>query len=261
MRMRIALALAALSLGTLATTGVGAPLRMKCKPPHAFQGPADLCDVGDPGETIGQLDGGDLAAGTAYQASMFPVKIACRSPDAFWGGSQAERGRYRFIDLHHVRDRRATSVPGWGVGDMFLESSIGETPSVAAVAKTLQATRRISAGPLRAIRLGGHPGLGFDATITGHKPGETGVPFIPFSGNPSPGFDDHLFVPLGTIVRVAVIGVRGKTVAVFMEGANVSVAADCGGCAKRLRTKTPHQYFAEFIGEANRLLSTLSFPR
>ena len=211
-------------------------------------GPTDLHDAGPGTETVlafGAGDPQDLARGTLYGASTFPVHVTVRPPDALWLGGQTQRGKFRFVVFQHKYGRDAQGhVAVWGGGEVWLEAGIGRTGSVAATVKRLRATPHIEADEPSNVRVAGFSGVSFDVTVTGTEPGETGQAFIPFSGNPKPG-GDHMFVRKGQRLRIAVIGVRGKTAVIYIQPS-----------WERL-----DRTFPAFVRSANRLLPTLRFPR
>jgi hypothetical protein len=218
--------------------------------------PVDLYDAG-PGRESVQLFGGvdvgtDLKRGTVYRASTFPVDIAVRPPDALWKGGQGQRETFRFVVLQHKLTRDAQGrVSVWGSGEIALSAGVGRTGSVAATVKRLRATRHTEAGEPSSVRVGGFSGVSFDTEVVGTDPGyeKPGTVFIPFTrvlpvGVVRPG-RDHLFAREGQRLRIAVIGVRGKTVVIYIQPSD-----------ERL-----DRTFPAFVRSANRLLSTMKFPR
>ena len=230
---------------------VGAVVALASAAGAAAGGPTDLYNAGEPKEvaqrteSVYWLDGRDLRGGTTYQATSFPLKITFRATDALWNGVQARSGRFRFIQLTHKYAFNAQGkVAVWGHGLMTLEAGVGKTGSVRATVSRLHSTARIEAGPLTGVRIGGFRGMSFDAEVVGTEAGEEGIPFIPFTRDARPG-GDHKFVRKGERLRIIVIGVRGKTVVVYLESVD----------------ERPERSFPVFTRIANRLLSTMTFPR
>ena len=214
--------------------------------------PVDLYNAGPGTESVqafGGVDVKDLKRGTVYRASTFPVDIAVRPPDALWKGGQAQRETFRFVVFQHKYARDAQGrVSVWGNGEIALSAGVGRTGSVAATVKRLRATRHTEAGEPSGVRVGGFSGVNFDTEVVGTDPGEAGTTFIPFTrvlpAGVRPG-RDHMFVRKGQRLRIAVIGVRGKTVVIYIQPAS-----------ERL-----DRTFPAFVRAANRLLSTMTFPR
>jgi hypothetical protein len=142
-------------------------------------------------------------------------------------------------------------VSDWGRGVITLETAAGQTASVATVVGRLHSTPRTQAGPISPTRAAGFSGMTFDTTIVGHKPGETGIPFIPFTRNPRPG-GDHKYAGQGDLIRIVVVAVHGKTVVIYLDGA-------CGGCVAPPHPKP--QYLQEFMRFAAPMLATLRFAK
>jgi hypothetical protein len=192
-------------------------------------GPVDIYNGGDLHESIGQADGKNLQRGVTYTASTFPIAIRVRTPDALWGGAQFQSGRFRFLQLTHLR---AGSRPLHGVGYITLESAKGSTPSAATAIKQLHATPLIKAGPIRPIHVAGFTGRQFDATVVGidrtrYSPsGAGGISLTPFMTNRHCGFctktmqgetQDAKFAGEGQLFRIIALDVRGKTVVIYLE--------------------------------------------
>jgi hypothetical protein len=235
---------------------IGAVVALACAATAGASGPIDLYNSG-PGTESVQLFGGvdvgtDLKRGTVYRASTFPVDIAVRPPDALWKGGQGQRESFRFVVLQHKLTRDAQGrVSVWGNGEIALSAGVGRTGSVAATVKRLRATRHTEAGEPSGVRVGGFSGVSFDTEVVGTDPGyeKPGTVFIPFTrvlpvGVVRPG-RDHLFAREGQRLRIAVVSVRGKTVVIYIQPSD-----------ERL-----DRTFPAFVRAANRLLSTMRFPR
>jgi hypothetical protein len=196
----------------------------------------DIQNGGDPHEGIGQGDGNVLNAGVTYRVSHFPLALAVRAPDSHWYGAQYESGRFRFVQLNHVK---TGNIAFHGAGYITLESATGATPSVASAVKRLHDTP-MTAGPVKAVRIAGFSGQQFDATITandlrgmtcpGGKKCSAQATLAPFLANRHCGFcGDAKFQPrethdvkaalTGELFRFVVIDVRGKTVVIYLEPA------------------------------------------
>jgi hypothetical protein len=209
---------------------------------------------GDLHESVGQANVRDLQRGRIYRASAFPVLMRVRVPDAVWGGIQLRSGRFRFVQFTH---RRRGSFPTAGAGSITLESAKGRTPSVATTVKRLHSTRLIKTGPVTLVRIAGFSGKSFDATIEGADPNNMGISLAPFTKNLHCGFcdqlgeaEDYKFAGKGQLFRIIVLGVRGKTVVIYLE----SVFA-----VSRRHPTT--QSFPTFLPFAQQMLATLRFSR
>ena len=225
-------------------------------------GPQNLYDGHDTHEGIGQSDGRPLQPGVVYGASRFPLALRLSPPDAQWAGAQYESGRFRFVQVHHLRTGNA---PLHGVGYVTFSSATGATPSVAATVKRLRATPHVSFGPIKVARVAGVAGKTFDATITGsdHVPGVhiSGVSIDPFTVNhhclfcgdaqkwPKRETKDVKFAGTGQLFHIVVIRVGGKTVVIYVE----SIYAD-------QRRHPPAKIFPTFLPYADKMLATLRFP-
>src|SRR6266516_3046604 len=108
--------------------------------------PVDLHDGGNLHEGIGQGDTKPLQRGVTYQASAFPLALRLRPPDGRWEGVQFESGRFRFVQLHHLR---TGSVPLHSIGYITLEAGKGPTGSVAQTVARLHATPHIEASSIK----------------------------------------------------------------------------------------------------------------
>lgn len=194
-------------------------------------GPLDLHNGGDLHEGVGQADGKPLQRGVTYGASTFPLSLSLRPPDDRWQGVQLESGKFRFVQLGHLR---TGNVPRHGVGVMTIEASTGPTGTVAQTVARLHATPHIEASSIKAVRVAGLAGQTFDATIVGTDNPPVckqiqctkGVSFAPFAPNHHCGFctntmkgetQDVKFAGTGQLFRITVIGVRGKTVVIYAE--------------------------------------------
>lgn len=225
-------------------------------------GPLDLYDGHDAHEGIGQTDGRPLQRGVVYEASRFPLALRLRPADAHWGGGQNESGRFRFVQVHHLRTGNA---PLHGVGYITFSSATGATPSVAETVKRLRATPHVKFGPITTARVAGFAGQAFDATITGtdHVAGVSvsGVSIDPFTVNhhclfcgdaqkwPNLETKDVKFAGTGQLFHIVVIRVRGKTVVIYVESIY--------GIQKKY---PPAKLFPTFLPYANKMLATLRFP-
>jgi hypothetical protein len=228
-------------------------------------GPVDLHDGGDPHEGIGQGDGQGLQRGVTYQATAFPLAVHLRPPDVRWEGAQFESGRFKFVQLHHLRTG-SVGLDGWGF--ITLEASTGPTPSPAATIRRLHATPHIDVSSIKATRVASFAGQTFDATIVGtDRPPvcrtircAQGVSFAPFTTNHHCGFcnntmkgetQDVKFAGTGQLFRIIVVGVRGKTVVIYLESAFASSVQ---------RRFPPSKTYPTFLPYAKQMLATLRFP-
>jgi hypothetical protein len=227
-------------------------------------GPIDLHNGRDIHEGIGQGDTKPLQHGVSYQASAFPLTLRLRPPAGDWEGVQFESGRFRFVQLHHLR---TGNVPLHGVGYITIEAAAGSTPSAAATIRRLHATPHIDASSIRATRVARFAGQTFDATIVGTDRAPVcrtvrcarGVSFAPFTPNQHCGFCNHTmkgetqdvkFGGTGQSFRIIVISVRGKTVVIYLESIFAAQPKF-----------PPAKIFPTFLPFAERMLSTLEFPR
>ena len=220
-------------------------------------GPVDIGKGGDLHESVGQADGKTkLQRGVVYRASDFPLALRVRAPDALWGGVQLRSGRFRFVQIFHLH---AGSFPTAGRGDITFETATGRTPSIAATVSRLHSTPLIKAGAITPIRLAGFSGKSFDAEIVGRDPGNRGISLAPFTVNRHCGYcevtmrgetQDYKFAGDGQLFRIIALGVRGKTVVIYLES----------GYADQPRFP-PERSFPTFLPFAKRMLSTLTFLR
>jgi hypothetical protein len=233
-------------------------------------GPADLHNGGDVHESIGQppvgqFPDGVLQRGVVYGASAFPLAVRVRPNDGHWQGGQFESGRFRFVQLGHLR---TGDIPLHGVGFITIEAAAGATPTATATIERLHATPHIDAGPIKAARVAGFAGRTFDATIVGidhppfcrtHScPGHGGVSLAPFTTNLHCGFCTHTmkgetqdvkYGAKGQLFRITALDVRGKTVVIYVEST----------FAEQPRF-LPAKTFPTFLPYAKQLLATLRFP-
>lgn len=222
-------------------------------------GPVDISDGGDLHESVGQADEKTkLSRGVQYEASKFPLAVRVRPADDLWGGVQLHSGKFKFVQLHHLR---AGNVPLHGWGYITLEASTGRTGSVAATIRQLHSTPNLNVSPIKPVRVAGFSGKRFDATVAGTESGDTGVALTPFTAPRRCGFCtktmhgetlDNKFAGKGQLFRIMVIGVRGKTVVIYLES---SFDISSNG------SHTPTETFPTFLPYAQKLLSTLAFPR
>jgi hypothetical protein len=221
-------------------------------------GPVDIYDDGDHHESVGQADQKVLTRGVTYEASKFPLTIRVRPPDALWGGVQLHSGKFKFVQFHHLK---AGSVPLHGWGYMTLEASTGRTGSVAATIRKLHSTPNLDVSPIEPVRVSGFSGKSFDATVVGGESGDKGVALTPFTAPRRCGWCtktmhgetlDNKFAGIGQLFRIMVIGVRGKTVVIYLES-SFDLSSNGG--------HTPTETFPTFLPYAQKLLSTLTFPR
>jgi hypothetical protein len=215
---------------------------------------------GDVHESLGQGDTTALQQGVTYTAARFPVVLRLRPPDSHWGGRQYVSGRFAFVQLGHSR---TGSVPRHGVGDITIEAGSGSTPTVAATAARLHATPKMKVGPLVPTHVAGFAGEMFDATILDFDPGtydpaaQRGISLVPYTTNHHCGYctdtmrgetQDAKFAAKDQLFRIIVIGVKGKTVVIYVESTYHDQP-------KFL----PAQTFPTFVPYAQKMLAALSF--
>jgi hypothetical protein len=221
--------------------------------------PVDIADGGDDHESVGQEDmKTKLLRGVTYEATKFPLAVRVRAPDALWNGVQLHSKRFSFVQFLHLK---AGNVPLHGWGWMTLEASTGPTGSVAETAQQLHATPGLKAAPLKAVRVAGFRGKKFDATVVGTESGDNGVALTPFTAPLRCGWCtrtmhgetlDNKFAGEGELFQIIVIGVRGTTVVIYLESSRADSST---------RNHPPTETFPTFLPYAQKLLSTLTFPR
>lgn len=187
-----------------------------------------------------------LAAGATYKASDFPLGLRVTAPDGSWFGAQ-------FKGDSSYQHKKSTVAPfyGWvtfeqrhtqpAQGIVNLMTPYGPTPSVAATVARLRtgghgATYEASSP----VKLGGYSGVQFDGQVVGKEHA-----FIAFTAKTNEGawHPDAIWMGKGEVFRIIVLGVRGKTVVVSLENANL-----------------PADQFPDFLTEADKILHTLKFP-
>jgi hypothetical protein len=189
-----------------------------------------------------------LKPGVAYQASGFPLPLRLAPTDGSWLGAQnrtASHGRPAFGWV--VVAHRPLAEPR---GLIAIETAFGTTASVAATiadlrygGSSLPQTHLggVEFGAPTAVRIAGHSGQQFDGQVWGRF-GHTFLPFSPHVRGPaSPPDANHMRA--GEAFRFVVLDVRGKTVVLGFESFGL-----------------PAEQFPTFLGSANRLLKSLSFP-
>lgn len=239
----------------LAMSAVGAVAALA-----AASGPTAISSGGDLHESLGQGDTKPFQQALTYEAQGFPVVLRLRPPDSHWGGIQFSSGRFRFVQLNHSR---TGSVPRHGVGYITIEAGTGSTSSVAATAQRLHSTLKMKVGPLKPTRVAGFAGEMFDATILDFDPGQyeaaaqRGISLVPFTTNHHCGYctatmhgetQDAKFAAKDQLFRIIVVGVRGKTVVIYIESSYHDQP-------KYLPVET----FPTFLPYAEKMLGALSF--
>jgi hypothetical protein len=190
-----------------------------------------------------------LRAGVTYEASRSQPLLRV-TPDAGWSGAQWKGGTDYFQgggppNFGWVALARG-STKGIPQGSVTIMTAYARTPSVAATVNVLRTRGRgATYGPTSQAKLGGFSGIQFDGQIVGAKNRDhNGHYFIPFSppSHAAKYYPDEYPV-YGDAFRVVVLDVRGKTVIVYIE--NVAL---------------PVEQFPAFLGKAEQLLKSLSFP-
>lgn len=219
--------------------------------------PKVLGNGGDLHEGVGQADfKTHLAQGSVYTANRFPVPLEIRAPTAQWGGVQLESGKYRFIQLSHLRPPGAP--PLTDVGYITLESATTATPSVAKTLANLRATPMLKKGPTKRTRVAGHRASMFNATVTGDDgPGAGGLSIVPFTVNRHCGFctatyhgetKDVKVAGRGQLFRIIVLRAHGRTVVIYIE----SIYAV-------QKKHPPATQFPTFLPYAKKMLAHIAF--
>jgi hypothetical protein len=227
----------AAALAGAALAGLGITLASS----HAGGAPAELA-VSNLYTRAGFLT--PLRPGVTYGASAFPTLLRVTAPGRSWAGSQwrtTSHGKpaFAWAAVGHGATRSSTPVPLLGV--ITIVTPYGRSPSVA---QTVQRLRVGGSGadyetPSR-VRLAGYSGMQFDGTVWG-KWGHVFIPFSSVTNAASPP-DTHR-LPKGEAFRAIVLNVRGRTVLVFLENADL-----------------PQDQFPTFLADAGRVLGTLAFP-
>jgi hypothetical protein len=186
-----------------------------------------------------------LAAGVTYKASDFPLPIRVTSPDGSWGGAQWKSDS-------SFQHKKSTVAPfyGWvtfeqhdthaAQGAITIMTPYGSTPTVAAMVAGLRTRGRGATYEATSpIKLGGYSGVQFDGKVVGKE-----HVFIPFSPKSTVAkwYPDNYGMGQGEVFRIIALSVRGKTVVVYLE--NAQLQAD---------------QFPAFLTQAARLLKTLTF--
>ncbi len=220
---------AALAGGTLAALG------MTVAPSHAEATPPDLLKS--------TTQAAPMKAGATYQASLFPIALRITPHSAWWGNQYRTTGRGK-------------PLFGWaqfarpGVkGAISLMTAYGPTPSVAATIARLQAGGSHPPGPTGGgtefgaaspVTIAGYTGEQFDGDVWGIY-GHKWVPFTPKTHGATPA--DAWASHQGEAFRIIALDVKGKTMVIFLESAEL-----------------PAAQFPAFLAPAARLLESLRFP-
>lgn len=188
----------------------------------------------------------NLAPGVTYEASDFPLTIRVTIPDASWGGAQ-----WKYDSSFQRRKTSVAPYYGWvtferretgpAQGIITMMTPYGRTPSVAVVVAGLRTRGRgATYGATSRVKLGGYSGVQFDGKIVGRE-----HVFIPFSPKSTVAkwYPDNYGMGQGEVFRIIVLAVRGKTVVVYVENAEL-----------------PADQFPAFLPRADKLLKTLRFP-
>ena len=188
-----------------------------------------------------------LHAGSAYQASAFPLALRVAVPDGTWGGAQWKTTSHGKPAFGWVAVARAPlDDPRGGVE---IETAFGTTPSVAATMARLRVggshlpqtnVGGVTWGKVSAVELAGYSGRQFDGNVWGIY-GRMFVPFTPKTRGASP--PDSFRLDKGETFRIVALDVRGKTVVLCLESFGL-----------------PADQFPAFLASAGRVLRTLRFP-
>ena len=167
----------------------------------------------------------NLAAGATYKASDFPIPIRITAPDGTWGGAQWKADS-------SFQHKKSTVAPfyGWVTFEQhdpspaqgaitIMTPYTGPTPSVAAMVAGLRTRGRGATYEATSpVKLGGFSGLQFDGKIVGKE--HVFIPFSPKSTvarwNP-----DGYGMTQGEVFRIIALNVRGKTVVIYIENAEL----------------------------------------
>jgi hypothetical protein len=203
---------AAVATGLLASTAGAAPIVAHRSVSHDLR-VSNLWQEGNPPPA-------KLAARVTYHASLFPLPVRITPPDGSWAGAQWKDARhnkppfYGFVALL----QGPTNQPP--LGEMFLVASYERTASVAATVARLRGRGTgVTFEAPTSVKLAGSSGIQLDGTVVGRE--HSFVPFTPptHSARYKP---DAVSLPKGTVFRIIVLGVRGKTVFVIVDNARLS---------------------------------------
>jgi hypothetical protein len=125
-------------------------------------------------------------------------------------------------------------------GAITIMTPYGSTPTVAAVVAGLRTRGRGARYEATSpVKIGGSSGVQFDGEVVGNE-----HVFIPFSPKSTVAkwYPDNYGMEQGTVFRIIVLSVRGKTVVVYIENAQL-----------------PADQFPAFLTRAAMLLKTLRF--
>ena len=186
-----------------------------------------------------------LAAAT-YKASDFPLPLRLTTPDASWFGAQWKadssfQHKKSTVPPYYGWVTFFTGDPNTGAGGgITIMTPYAATPSVAATVARLRtgghgATYQASSP----VKLAGYSGVQFDGQVVGKEHA-----FIPFTPKSNVGMwhpDASWAGPED--FRIIVLGVRGKTVVVYVEN-----------------SKSAPDPFPAFLTKADTILNTVKFP-
>jgi hypothetical protein len=186
-----------------------------------------------------------LTAGVTYKASDFPLPVSVTSPDGSWGGAQWKSDS-------SFQHKKSTVAPfyGWvtfeqhdaqaAQGAITIMTPYGSTPTVAAVVAGLRTRGRGARYEATSpVKLGGSSGVQFDGEVVGNE--HVFIPFSPTS-TVAKWYPDNYGMEQGKVFRIIALNVRGKTVVVYIENAEL-----------------PADQFPAFLTRAAMLLKTLKF--
>lgn len=183
-----------------------------------------------------------LAAGTTYQASSFPLTLRVTPPDGSWGGAQ-----WKSASLNKVAPFYGWVVfarggkPNAPTCSAVLETAYAHTASVGTTVASLRTRGHgVDLGASSAVNVAGFAGVQFDAKVTGKR--HVFVPYSPPT-TASAYFPDSYEVYTGELLRLLVLGVRGKTVVVYID--NVG---------------SPPDAFPACVSKTAEILKALKFP-
>ena len=191
-----------------------------------------------------------LHSGVTYGASQFPLQLRVTPPDGSWSGAQWKTARL-------IGGRGGPPIFGWAAvaqgprlsppkGLIVIMTAEARTPSLAATVAGLRSRGHgASYEASSPTRVAGFSGVQFDGRLVGTK--HLFVPFSPPSnaGGAYPGIRDAFQIGGevgGSVFRVIVLNVRGKTVVVYLENAAL-----------------PADQFPTFLVAANQVLRSLRF--
>lgn len=182
-----------------------------------------------------------LAVGITYQASSFPLKLRVTPPDGSWGGAQWKTATGKVAPFYGWVVFARGGKPDAPTCAVVLETAFARTASVATTVAGLRTRGHgVDLGASSAVNVAGFAGVQFDVKVTGKR--HVFVPYSPPT-TASVYYPDSYGVYTGELLRLLVLGVRGKTVVAYID--NVG---------------SPPSAFPACLDKTAEILSALKFP-